>query len=279
MYKEWGKIPYHSDYGNEAFATRYVYENDLMALDVQEPIEKNKIVLASWRLCGSEFVKEVIRENFPEYCKYDIWCKAHGILTEDITEKFIENDVKVVVVIMDPRNAASNILNYNNGQFFNKIEYELENYEQLHSREFLDAVADKQIQLINFYRSNFGPNCTIIRYEDACFNQNNLLSELSNFFKLSSLGIDDTKKYKSCIYKHIGDFGLFFEEEELDEHFYSNEDFYTTYGYHKMDYKHQINYALIHTQPESYLDFLQRNRINLDETIAQRIISHDVKSF
>ena len=281
MYKIWGQVPYHNDYGEQSVATRYVYDNEWMALDVQEPIENNKIALVSWRLCGSEFVKECIRENFPEYCKQTIWCKAHGILPEDVTKKFQENGTKIIVVIMDPRDAAANILHYNNGMFFDKEEYDLEESDNYNTKDFLDAVAEKQMEFIHFYQEKFGENCFIARYEDACYKQSNLLSHLSNFFRLPSLGIDDTQKYKSCIHKNIGDFGLYFSKEDLEEHEYNYDTFYLRYGYNNLDYKKDINYDMfipISTKL-NYLDFLKRNHMILDESLVQRIISNNVKIF
>ena len=282
MYKKWGKIPYYSNnYGEETVAVRYFYDNDnnLMALDVQEPIENNKIALVSWRLCGSEFVKECIKENFPEYCKDSIWCKAHGILPEDVKKEFLLNNTKIVVVMMDPRDAAANIQYYNNGQFYNKEEYNILDDEESEDKKFLDAVAEKQIDLLNYYQQEFGENCIAVRYEDACYHQDKLLSELSNFFHLPSLNIDDTAKYKSCIYKKIGDFGLYYSEDDLDQHLHCYEDFYISFNYNDSKHKKQINYEMSQFNKINYLDFLKRNRITLDEQIAERIISNDIKSF
>lgn len=280
MYKNWEKIPcYPDEFGREAVAKRYFYDNHLMALDVQEPIEKNKIVLASWRLCGSEFVKEVIRENFPEYCKSDIWCKAHGILPDDVKEEFIKNNTKIIFVLMDPRDAAANIEYYNNGQFFNEEEYEMEDESYSREKNLLDAVAEKQVELLNFYQHEFEENCIVVRYEDAVYDQKTLLSNLSNFFNLQSLKIDDPKKYKTCIYKRIGDFGLYYQESDLIEHIHNYEDFYIRHGYIDIKYRNQINFEMKIQSKDNYLDFLKRNRIILDEELAQRIISNDIKSF
>ena len=49
-----------------------------------QPIESNKFLLVSWRMSGSEFCKELIRENYPETTPLNNWAKSHIIL-DDIT--------------------------------------------------------------------------------------------------------------------------------------------------------------------------------------------------
>ena len=56
--------------------------------------------------------------------------------------------------MMDPRDAAANIQYYNNGQFYNKEEYNILDDEESEDKKFLDAVAEKQIDLLTIINKN-----------------------------------------------------------------------------------------------------------------------------
>ena len=54
---------------------------------VGSPIELNKFLLVSWRMGGSEFCKELIRENYPETTPINHWAKSHIILDDELSAK------------------------------------------------------------------------------------------------------------------------------------------------------------------------------------------------
>ena len=53
----------------------------------RRPVSENKLLLVSWRMSGSEFSKELIRENFPELAPNKMWCKSHVILNDELVEE------------------------------------------------------------------------------------------------------------------------------------------------------------------------------------------------
>ena len=77
---------------------------------LERPASDNKLLLVSWRMSGSEFSKELIRENFPELAPNKLWCKSHVILNDELVEELKkEANTKVFVIITDPREIAMNV--------------------------------------------------------------------------------------------------------------------------------------------------------------------------
>ena len=110
------------------------------------PMDTNKFLLVSWRMGGSEFTKELIRENFPETININHWAKSHIILNNDISEKLVELGTKVFVVISDPREVALNLVYFDRGMHIGTYDYEMWRYNNItNSKEFFNEVADKQI--------------------------------------------------------------------------------------------------------------------------------------
>lgn len=198
---------------------------------IRKPFKYNRFLLVSWRMSGSEFCKELIRENYPSIAKLNYWGKSHAILDEKIVKKLQKSKTKVIIAITDPREIATNVVKFDNGFHFHEYDYSKNAYENHHSSDFLNETADKQTELINFYRDNFGDNCIILRYEDAVFNVNKFLKETSKFLNITPLNIDGAQKYKWSMYKSIGWFGRFFPEEELSKHYNERLSFYKQWGY------------------------------------------------
>ena len=198
---------------------------------IRKPFKYNKFLLVSWRMSGSEFCKELIRENYPKISKLNYWGKSHAILDKKIVKKLKEANTKVFVAITDPREIATNVVNFDNSLHFHEYDYSENAFHNHHSSHFLNEVADKQTELINFYQENFGENCIVLRYEDAVFDVDNFLKKTSKFLGLESLGIDGAQKYKWSMYKSVGWFGRFFPEEELSRHYNERLSFYEQWEY------------------------------------------------
>ena len=149
---------------------------------IHEPIESNKFLIVSWRMSGSEFCKELIRENYPSTNPQNYWSKSHIILEDEITRILIDNaNTKVFVAITDPREVAMNLVYFDNGLHLHSSDYQSDNYvvNSTNTTQFFKEVADKQINLIHHYKKAFGDNCEIIRYEDALWYQDNFHDKVS----------------------------------------------------------------------------------------------------
>ena len=198
---------------------------------IRKPFKYNKFLLISWRMSGSEFCKELIRENYPEISTLNYWGKSHSTLDQEIVEELKKSNTKVFMVITDPREVATNLTNFDNQFHLHEHDYTEHTFQNTHSSDFLNETADKQIELINFYQKNFGDNCIVLRYEDAVFNANKFLSQTSKFLNLKPLNIDGAQKYKWSMYKNVGWFGRFFSKEELLKHYNERLSFYKQWRY------------------------------------------------
>lgn len=236
---------------------------------IGEPIESNKFLLVSWRMTGSEFCKELIRENYPETANINHWAKSHIIIGKKVTQQLIENaDTKVFVIISDPRDAASNLIKYDNGLHLHNHDYPSGVYN-LNSTQFLNEVADKQIELINHYTKTFGDNCIVLRYEDAFQNQDKFHNQVSKFIGYEPLGIDDVRKYKWSIYKNVGMFRYHFDDDVLLQHYNEYKWFYDKWQYpidgmYDLKYGwHKFNDGVDKRQlTEDYKKMLKRNGVS-----------------
>ena len=132
------------------------------------------------------------------------------------------------VVITDPREVAMNLFHFDNGLHLHDIDYKSDITK---TASFLNEIADKQIELINYYKNTFGDNCIVLRYEDAFYFQEKFLNQTSKFLDLKSLNVDDVRKYKRSIYKNVGDFNQFFDKEELTKHYKKYKSFYEEWEY------------------------------------------------
>lgn len=198
---------------------------------IRKPFKYNKFFLVSWRMSGSEFCKELIRENYPKISKLNYWGKSHTVLDNDIANHLVEANTKVFVIITDPREVALNILKYDNGLHFHKYDYSKQSQSNPYSPEFLNEITEKQIELINFYQKHFKGNCIILKYEDAVHNVDKFLNQTSKFLDLKPLNIDGAQKYKWSMYKSIGWFGRFFDKKDLSKHYNKYLSFYNQWGY------------------------------------------------
>jgi len=198
---------------------------------VKTPLNLNKYLLVSWRMSGSEFCKEVLRENFSELSSLQFWAKSHILLNDKFCHD-LNNIVntKVFVIITDPREVACNLVFFDNGFHFQSSEYKSTNKL---SSSFLGDVTDKQIELIKHYKNIFKDNCIVLRYEDAVFNQQDFLNSSSTFLNQQPLFVDNVKKYKWSAYKNVGGFHHFYDQKAIDSHYENYQDFFKEYNYPK----------------------------------------------
>ena len=243
---------------------------------LREPISLNKFLLVSWRMSGSEFCKEVIRENYPETIPLNYWAKSHINLDDELSKNLLDiANTKVFLIITDPREVAIHLSHFDGGQHLHEFDYHLNHPPN--TVEFLNKVADKQIELIDTYKKQFGDNCIVLRYEDALFYQNTFLDKVSNFLGLESLGIDDIRKYKWSIYRNVGNFWHFYEEDILKQHYNEYKWFYNKWDYpenglQELRYKWHGRTSTIRNVKNDYKEMLKRNGIlpsdrtnNIDE--------------
>jgi len=237
---------------------------------LRKPNENNEYLLVGWRMVGSELSKELIRENFPETVDLTKWSKSHIPLKDDVFNEFIDvNKTKVFLIISDPREVAINIENFENGLHMYSKDY-VSNPDGIGAVEFINEIADKQIELIESYKKQFGENCIVLRYEDVLWNQGKFLSEVSEFLDLEPLGIDDARKYKWSIHKNVGNFHRFFSEEVLRAHYEQYKPFYDEWkydygGFQWLKYHwHTQNNTLERNINDDYKEMLKRNGITED---------------
>lgn len=234
------------------------------------PIESNKFLLVSWRMSGSEFCKELIRENYPETTLLTQWAKSHTVLDNQISDDLINNaKTKVFMIITDPREVTMNLAHFDNGIHGYEHDYTSGTRAAYDSVKFLNEVANKQIKLIDYYTKKFGKNCIVLRYEDAFHYQDDFHEKVSNFLGIDPLGIDDVRKYKWSIYKNVGEFFNFFKNETLDEHYISYKWFYDKWNYPigglaNKKYNWNMNHPDVtgRQKTENYVDMLKRNGIS-----------------
>ena len=256
MYKDWVEV-----------APNYWWYNQKAWLNY--PLKDNSYYLVSWRMSGSEFCKEFIRENYPETVDMNLWAKSHAELEDNIAQDLLkEANTKVFLIISDPREVAANIINFDAGNHLHQTDYSNYVYQNLNSALFLAEVTNKQIQLIDTYKRQFKDNCIVLRYEDALFYQDKFLNQVSKFLNLEPLNIDDVRKYKWSIYKNVGDFSRFFYPDVLEEHYNEFEWFYDEWDYPKSGLQYN-RYNWIHESKtdnvkqltEDYSELLRRNGI------------------
>jgi len=210
---------------------------------IWKPIDTNKFLLVSWRMAGSEFAKELIRENFPETTPNSCWAKSHIILDKELTKKLIDAGTKVFVIISDPRDITLNLNFFDNGMHISEYDYEMWRYNNITGDKlFFNEVAEKQIALINHYKECFGDNCIVLRYEDSLHYQKEFLNKVSNLLGTTPLGIDGAAKYKRSIYKNVGDFNRFFTKEALDGHYNEYKKYYEEWNYPFEGLVNQLKY-------------------------------------
>ena len=244
---------------------------------LREPIEDNKLLLVSWRMAGSEFAKELIRENYPEATALEQWGKTHINLEIELTKALAASGTKVIIVISDPREVALNIAYYENGLHLHDFDYKTKITSQtIDSPEFLNEIAQKQIDLIKYYKRYFKENCTVVRYEDAVYNQENFHKKVSNLLGTDPLLVDDSRKYQWSIYKNVGDYNHFFNMQTLNRHYMGYKKFYTSYKYpesglQSLKYKWHGNTSLERKVKDEYVSMLKRNGVTITPSIAKRI--------
>lgn len=262
---------------NEWFETAPNYWSYRYEAWLNYPLKDNKYYIVSWRMSGSEFSKEFIRENFPETVDMNVWAKSHIVLEDHIAQDLIkEANTKVFLIISDPREVAANIINFDAGTHLHRSDYPNHIYQNLKSTAFLSEVTNKQIQLIDNYKRQFGDNCIVLRYEDALFYQETFLNQVSNFLNLKPLYIDDVRKYKWSIYKNVGDFSKFFFPDLLEEHYNEFKWFYDEWNYPKSglqynryNWVHESKTDNVKQLTEDYSEMLRRNGVKPCERTNQ----------
>ena len=247
----------------------------------RRPASDNKLLLVSWRMSGSEFSKELIRENFPEFATNKLWCKSHVILNDELVQELkTEANTKVFVIITDPREIAMNVAFYENGMHLAPYDYTLNSKKDTNNSDFLNQIAQKQIELIRYYEEKFDDDCIVLRYEDAVFNQKTFLDKVSNFTGYTPLGVDDARKYKRSIHKNVGDFHNFFSHNALTRHYLGFKKFYRKYKYpseslQALKYDWHGEHALDMKEEDSYEKMLLKNGVVLDREVLKRIADID----
>ena len=196
-----------------------------------KPLHKNKFLLVSWRMSGSEFTKSLILENFNSLTNTQQWGKSHSIIDSTTAEALKAAGTKIIVVITDPREVAANLLFFDNGLHYYSSDYKIPRERSINSVEFLNSVAKKQVELIKFFSSMFQENCIVVRYEDALFFQEKILSKLSKFFNLIPSNIDGVGKYRDSKYKNVGHFHNFFSKSVSEKHYKLYKTFYEKWDY------------------------------------------------
>ena len=215
-----------------------MYKKDEMNLWIRTPIESNKFFIVSWRMAGSEFCKELIRENYPQTQNINHGGKSHTTLDSKCVDDLLNVGTKVFVAITDPREVAMNLLYFDNGLHLHDSDYKNATCKvdkqlgiQPNFIELLNDVADKQIELIDTYKKQFGDNCIVLRYEDALHYQDKFHNKVSKFLGTIPKGVDGVTKYKWSIYKNVGNFHQFFDRKNLLEHYNQYKSFYEKWDY------------------------------------------------
>lgn len=191
------------------------------------PVENTEYLLTSWRMSGSEYIRESIRENFKS--TYDIkkWGKAHASLPHKYQNIFKRNNLKIIFCIADPRDVAAHIIFHEDGSHLHRGDFSNPEDEML----FLEENFMKINSLINFYSKMFGQNMIILKYEDAVNNRNVFLNHVSKFLGEKPLRKDDNKKRESPIYKPIGIYHNHFSKKLINHHTQNHINFYRNWGY------------------------------------------------
>lgn len=225
---------------------------------LKHPIQNLKYLLVSWRLSGSEFARQLIRENFPETINIDLWGKSHMQIPPQMTSILKKTKIKIFFIIADPRDVATHITFHDNGIHKYGDDYSTYAYNNPLSIQFLNETADNVIKLYNFFNKNFKDNMIVLKYEDAVYHQEQFLNQVSNFINLKPLNIDDNNKYKCDVFKQIGVFELYYNENIFKKHYDNYSFFYKKWGYIVDGCQLRKN---ILKNKTLYIDFLNRNGI------------------
>jgi hypothetical protein len=193
-----------------------------------KPVEHTKFMLVSWRMCGSEFIRESIRENFPSTENIRTWGKTHVIPPRKY-QKIIKNTrPKIIFCIADPRDVAAHIKTFGNGGHI----HHRDSFTDINNETiFLNENLKKITNLMTYYSKTFSRDMIILRYEDAVKNRRKFLNQVSKFLGEKPLNVDDREKYLSPMYKQIGVYRNVFSEKGLSYHKRANNSFYNKWGY------------------------------------------------
>jgi len=202
-----------------------------------ENAKNTKFLLVGWRMSGTEFVRETIRENFPSTSNIRDWGKTHTPNIDKYLPTLLEQNTKVFLSIADPRDVAAHILDWRGGQHIhhNEDEWNFDIVDDPNHIRFLEANLNKMVELIEYIQKHFDPkNVLILRYEDAVNNRLNFLWKVADFLNENPLNVDNTEKYlpEVSIYKPIGSQHRF-RQDFLDIHTEKYYHLYKTWGYKK----------------------------------------------
>jgi hypothetical protein len=225
---------------------------------------ETKFIVASWHHSGNVFVRDMIRENFPEWAPYDTAFRTHKI--PYYIEDYLVPTTKVFFVLTDPRDVATNLPYHKDG---NDIPYQIYSKKALSDFKGLRWLQEnmKIIQkLLAAYEKRFNEKeLMILKYEEAVFKQKEIITKIGNFIGLSPLYMDDADKYKRSIYRPIGTYQKHFSREVIEEDWTLNQTFYERFSYEKF---HLYDYETPTPDP-TYEELLKRNHLN-HEKIRKR---------
>lgn len=192
------------------------------------PIENTKFFLVSWRMSGSEFIRELIRENFPSTHDIRTWGKSHVIPPKKYQNILKTNRPKIIFTIADPRDVAAHIKHFEYGAHY----HSRDGFTNINNDSiFLYENLKKITNLMTYYSKTFGGNTIILRYEDAVKHRKKFLNQVSRFLGEKPLNVDDKIKYSSTIHKPIGVYPKYFTPQIIRFHSQKNANFYQKWGY------------------------------------------------
>lgn len=197
-------------------------------------VEKTDFFLAGWRLSGTEFIRESIRENFPSTSEITKWGKSHCVLPEKYYEPLLKRQTKVIFCLADPRDVATHILTWRQGQHIHtQDEWEFHSHDPSNNVRFLNDNLRKITEMLEFFSGTFGENMLTLRYEDAVNDRPHFLRQVSDFLGEDPLNVDNEEKYlpEVSIYKPIGIYSSKFSPKDVDEHLRENIGFYRKWKY------------------------------------------------
>jgi len=197
--------------------------------------QNTDFLLVGWRMSGTEFVRETIRENFPSTYNIRKWGKTHTPLIDEYLPQLIQQNTKIIFSLADPRDVAAHILDWRGGQHIHHAEdqWGFDIVDEPNHIQFLNANLNKITELYDYFHTHFGNNMLTLRYEDAMNNRSLFLSQVEYFLGETPLNIDNKEKYSPevTICKPIGVYLNKFTQSNLDAHVRDNIGFYREWKY------------------------------------------------
>jgi len=244
-------------------------------------------IMASWKYSGANFCRDLIKENFPECFNWGLWGKTHSILSIEAYKTVSNKNIKIFLILADPRDVSAHIGYHENGWNCDKKDYSDYAYNHRDSLVFLNENMYKINELLSYYISKFKDSCLVLRYEDAYYNPDIFLNKVGKFLNLKPLNINDINKYRQDINRNIGVFPYYYSSETNEQHYKQYQNFYVKWGYGKqgffysdfdnetkhnkflkdkgweyLNYEPYIDNGLKYSIKDSkYIEFLNRNKV------------------